>query len=84
MYSITGSASGTTGTGTHFTVSITSPIIVKLSCWFESPSKPGLVQGTLQITPDGKPVRTIDYGSGDCDNTATITVNGNSHPYTLW
>lgn len=83
-YSITGNASGTSAAGTSFTVSITSPLIISLSCIFETVPKPALVQGTLDITPSGKPVRTINYGSGACDNTATITVNGNTYTYTMW
>ena len=69
MYSITGTASGTAFDGTHFTSNITSALIVALNCrWIE--------EGKIEFKPDGKLTRTIDFGNGDCDNKATVTIAG--------
>jgi hypothetical protein len=69
VYSITGSASGTTFNGTSYTADITSPLIVALSCkWVEA--------GKIEFTPQGKLTRTIDFGNGDCDNKATVSIAG--------
>jgi hypothetical protein len=69
VYLVTGSASGTDVNGNDFTVNITTALKVAVSCrWIES--------GILEITPEGLPTRTVDYGSGSCDNQATVTING--------
>ena len=73
-YDITGSASAVVVNGDSYSATITSPLHFKVGC-------PYITQGTLDFTPTGKPTRTIDYGSGSCDATFTITVNG--HTYTV-
>lgn len=76
VYSITGTASGTSFNGVDFDAKITKPIIFALACrWIEA--------GTIDFTPSGKLTRTIDYGNGDCDNKATITVAGINFDITL-
>ena len=69
IFSITGSENGTTVTGQAFSNVITSPLIYKPTCTY-------FVSGIVEITPAGEPVRILDYGNGECDNLATITVNG--------
>lgn len=69
VYSITGSGSGVNRNGVSYSVSITSALRVALSC-------PFITQGTVQVTPSGRPVRTIDYGNGSCDANFSVTVNG--------
>jgi hypothetical protein len=69
VFSITGSASGTTITGQAFSNVITSPLVYKVACTYA-------VSGVIEITPAGEPVRVLDYGNGECDNLATIVVNG--------
>lgn len=75
IYSFTGSASGTTTTGKDFTTTITTPLVWKMSCT-------NFVSGVLELKPDGDPKRVIDFGAGDCDNKATITVLGISFQIT--
>lgn len=76
VYLIEGSADGVNVEGNSFNVTITSALRVALDCkWVES--------GTLEITPDGKPVRTVDFGSGDCDANATVTINGVDYAITM-
>lgn len=76
VYAISGTASGTSFEGNSFTVSITSPLIVDFSCRW-------ITQGRIELTPAGKPTRTLDYGTGTCDGLATVTVNGISFQITL-
>lgn len=66
-FTISGTATGAKSNGTSFTASITTPLVRKVSCY-------QIVKGVLEITPSGKKTRVIDYGSGDCDNTATLTI----------
>lgn len=76
-YSITGSASGTTASGDSYTLTITQPLVRKMSCnWFES--------GKIDVTPTGRMTRTLDYGSTGCDNKATVTIGGNTYNVTLF
>jgi hypothetical protein len=79
VYSITGGGSGTSAGGNHIAVTITNPLIRKL----DPACRKHFVQGTVEVLPDGKPVRILDFGTGDCDNTATVTINGISHTITL-
>ena len=77
MYSITGSASGTSAAGETFTMNITSPLIryMALVC------RRLVTQGTVELTPGSRPMRTIDFGAGACDDIATVTIN--NHTYTI-
>jgi hypothetical protein len=69
----THSASGTNRKGKDYTMDITSPLVYKAECaankYFLAAS------GTKTITA-GLITYTIDYGTGTCDNTITITVGG--------
>ena len=76
VYLITGSASGTSAGGTSFTLNITSALRKEIGCRH-------FVSGSFALTPSGKAVRYVDYGTGACDNTATVTINGNTYNITL-
>jgi hypothetical protein len=79
MYSITGTANGTTSNSNSFTSIIISPLIrnMAIGC------RKHFTQGILEHTPSGKAMRTIDYGNGTCDDQATVTINGNTYTVTL-
>jgi hypothetical protein len=80
VYEITGNANGTSAAGSTFTSTITSALVRKFDVT-NAQCKKYFVQGTIDHTPQGKPTRTIDFGSGACDNVATVTING--HVYTI-
>lgn len=73
-YDITGTAEGVFSTGGGYTANITSAVHIKVGCGFP-------VSGTVEITPQSNPVRVLDYGSGTCDATFTVTVNGNTYTF---
>ena len=79
IYSITGSASGTSASGNSFSSIITSPLIrnMSLGC------RKHFIQGVLEHTPNGKATRIINFGNGACDDQATVTINGNTYTITL-
>ena len=82
---LSGSATGTTASGSSFTANITSQLERDLSCAPDA-SKPGrhpFIQGDIDFTPGTKATRHIDYGAGTCDLDATVTINGISYPITL-
>ena len=66
QYSVTGTWVTTFPTATQNTI-VTSPLLVKLTCAH-------IVQGTLQITRNSNDL-VFDYGSGTCDNLATLSIN---------
>ena len=72
VYLITGSASGTGSAGNSFTVTITEALRVALNCKW-------ITAGKLTLQPQNLSARYIDYGTGACDNDATVTVNGSTY-----
>jgi len=63
--------------GSKYTFTITTPLRIAMSCKMPFP-----VKGVIEITKnDGK--ATLDYGNGDCDKLATITINGVSKEIVL-
>jgi len=76
VYNITGASSGTKVNGQTWTSLITTPLVHKRICH-------QIVSGVLQVTPSNKPIRTIDFGQGNCDNTLTVLINGNTYTVTF-
>lgn len=77
-----GSASGTGVNGVAFNATIMSQLVRDFGGCNISGKRP-IIQGVLDFTPTGHPVRIIDYGNGSCDLSATVTVNGVTHTITL-
>lgn len=69
IYLISGSGSSVNSNGGSATVTILSSLRKEMSCRW-------IVSGTVEIAPLNHPVRTLDYGNGNCDRHATVTVNG--------
>jgi len=76
VYLVTGSANGSTSQGHSFTATIINPVRIEVACHY-------IVSGTIEFSPSGKAMRTIDFGSGACDALATVTINGNTYNITL-
>ncbi len=76
IYLITGSANGINKEGKSFTVSITKALRIALSCRY-------ITSGTFTIQTDSDPLITVDYGNGNCDNQATITIKDKVYSITL-
>ena len=75
IYTIEGVATGINRKGTAYTHNITNPLVIKNSCRW-------IVEGTIEMV-SGDKTATLDYGMGECDNQATITVNGKIKEITL-
>lgn len=76
VHKVTGNWTTTFPNTTVQTSTITTPIIVKMSCVLIN--KPVLVQGIITFERNGN-TATLDYGDGTCDNLAVFTANGNSY-----
>ena len=68
IYSITGTSNGINAKGVAYTVEITKPLILKGGWKF-------FVEGTV-LTTSEKHTAVLDYGNGEKDAKATLTVNG--------
>lgn len=76
IYQVTGNWTTTFPNTNIQTSTITTPLLVKMSCI--AANKPLLVQGVITYERDDNSA-TLDYGTGDCDNLAVYTINGNSY-----
>jgi hypothetical protein len=76
VFLITGTSTITRINGEIFTHTILTPLRKEVSCH-------NIVSGVVEITSADKPTRTLDYGTGECDNLAIVTVNGESHTIIL-
>jgi len=74
VYLIDGTASGTNREGRAFTMEITTPLKVRLNCRW-------IVSGKMELQPEDLKKRTIDFGDGECDNEAVVTIA--SHTYVI-
>lgn len=74
IFSVTGSWTTTFANGTQSSI-IETPLIVKMNC-------PNIVSGVINFVRNSN-TGSIDYGNGDCDNQAVLTINGTSTNITL-
>lgn len=83
---IYGDASGTytkpNGTNHSFTVKVSQAtwLVRDFTC---GTNRRFFVAGTLEFTPDSKPTRYVNFGTGNCDNLAVVTINGHYYNVTL-
>jgi hypothetical protein len=73
IYQITGNWVTTRPNGTTRTATITTPLKIRLSCIAQQ--KPVTVKGVISFV-SGTNTASINYGNGDCDNAAVLTING--------
>ena len=76
VFKVTGTASGTGIKGTPFSISITDPLVIKGNCKY-------ITSGKFTLTPEHFAPRFFDYGTGVCDNSATVSINGTAYSITL-
>jgi hypothetical protein len=76
VWAVTGGGSGVNLDGKNFTATITTPLIYKNRCFHP-------VSGVLEIAVDGEELKIIDYGDGECDFEATVTVGDQSETIEL-
>jgi hypothetical protein len=76
VYRVIGHWTTTFPNTTLQTSTITTPLIVKMSCI--AVNKPLIVKGIITFERNNH-LATLDYGNGDCDNIAVFTINGNSY-----
>ena len=75
-----GTAEGTNRNGKSYTMQITKDIVFRAECLATKNYLP--VSGEKILNVDGK-VITVNYGSGSCDGTILVTINGESREVTV-
>jgi hypothetical protein len=69
VYEVIGSGSFKRANNAYCDFNILNTLLVSNDCKY-------VRSGTLQIIPKDGYARTLDYGSGDCDDNATLDING--------
>lgn len=77
--SLSGSASGTTASGNNYTSTISNLVRDFGGC--KIAGRYPFISGTIEFTPGTKATRYIDFGSGTCDNSGTITIKGITYTF---
>lgn len=77
---VEGSAEGLTRAGEEYSSLVTDPLVFKRRCLAQGYFFP--VSGTVETTTEGVAIVT-DFGDGECDNEATVTINGVTETITL-
>jgi hypothetical protein len=70
------SANGVTGEGRSYSVSVLEQLEYKRFCGLA-------VSGLKKYIIDGEKEITINYGTGTCDNSINVGINGKSYPITI-
>ncbi len=70
---VEGNASGSRRDGITYSMEIIERLVYKRACWARGVFVP--VSGVKQFT-SGENVAILDYGNGECDYLATVTING--------
>jgi len=74
-YRITGTVSGVNRAGAEYSINITKPLIRRMACLW-------IVEGTITMQTGTRSL-ILDYGTGACDNLATVTANGETREIVL-
>lgn len=90
IYLIEGEAIGINRFGKSYTRTIIDPLVVKTACMWITSGMVEIVNYDVTANADGieidensKTEIVLDYGAGECDDKATISVNGETKEITL-
>jgi hypothetical protein len=75
VYSTTGTASGVCSDGVAYQITITSPLIKAMDCKWVQSGEISLVFGDNTVVKN--------YGEGECDSLANVTINGKTEEIIL-
>ena len=85
-FKIEGSANGTVRRGNllvRWESTITEPLLRRVTCQWIVKGRVRSVRANLPNPNNSHWVAVLDFGTGDCDNLATITINGITRQITL-
>ncbi len=76
VYEYIGEAYGRSMNNEYFALNITSPLVREVMCRY-------IKAGRLDLQPQGKSLRKVDYGDGNCDNNVSVEINGKRYAFEL-
>jgi hypothetical protein len=76
MYETVGTGNGRGVKGEFYASNITSPLLREVMCRF-------IKAGKIEMQPQGKALRIIDYGNGNCDQDASVELNNKRYAIDL-
>jgi hypothetical protein len=71
VWFVTGNATGKSANGLSYTVDIKEPLVFKTLC-------PWISEGVIEITIAKSKKISIDFGTGTCDKSFTVSIDGES------
>ncbi|HEX8515576.1 MAG TPA: hypothetical protein VF868_05205 [Bacteroidia bacterium] len=79
VYKITGTAHGTAANGESYSISVNTPLTVKIGCQW-------IVSGSFTLILANHPNYPInfDYGNGVCDGNATAVLDGTTYNISMY
>lgn len=77
VWSVTGSGAGVNLDGKNYTMAVSTALVYNNGCFYP-------VSGIMEISTEGEDLKVINYGDGECDNLATVTVGGVSETQSNW
>ncbi len=82
---VSGGSVGVTVNGDHFVSTITNQLVRDMMCSpdIAHPGRHPFIQGTMDFTPGSHATRHFDFGNGNCDLLATVTINSVTYNITL-
>jgi hypothetical protein len=78
VFQISGTTTGISRQEKGYTSTVTEPLQYDNTCLFGM-----LTKGVFEVVPQGLSKRVVDFGNGNCDRTATVTVDGISFDVTF-
>jgi hypothetical protein len=72
VYHITGNGTGVNRNGISYTMNIEEDLVAKVGCAW-------IVQGVMTLDPEEGATRTVDWGTGECNNGLTVTVGNHTY-----
>jgi hypothetical protein len=81
---LNGSSNGVNAKGENYNATA-SNVIRDFACTpsLSQPHRHPFISGSISYLPGDRPVRTINFGNGECDFNATLTIKGQQYSITL-
>jgi hypothetical protein len=68
IYELQGTGNGKNGNKQYYSMNITEPLIKEVACRY-------ITKGKIEMQPQGKALRSLDYGNGECDASSKVHIN---------
>ncbi len=77
IYELQGTGNGKNGNKQYYSMNITEPLYKEVGCRY-------ITKGKIEMQPQGKALRSLDYGNGDCEANADVLINNKAFHVDLY